>query len=52
MGLRVNVVCRNLHDDRVIPRFSRYLAEGLGWTLTRRPELGADVVYLAAYFES
>lgn len=52
MGLRVNVVCRNYHDDRVIPRFSRYLSGRLGWTLTRRPEPGAEVVYLSAYFES
>jgi hypothetical protein len=52
MGLRVNVVCRNLHEDRVIPRFSRYLADRLGWTLTRRPDPNAEVVYLSAYFES
>lgn len=51
--MRVNVVCRNLHNDRVIPRFSRYLAEGLGWTLTRRPDKADyDAVYLSAYFES
>ena len=52
--MRVNVVCRNYQDDRVIPRFSRYLAERLGWTLTRRPDVKNeyDVVYLSAYFES
>jgi glycosyltransferase involved in cell wall biosynthesis len=52
MALRVNVVCRNPHDDRVIPRFSRYLAERLGWTLTAAPEPGHDAVYLSAYFET
>lgn len=54
MSLRVNVVCRNYQDDRVIPRFARYLAERLGWTLTRRPDTKReyDVVYLSAYFES
>ena len=52
MALRVNVVCRNLHDDRVIPRFAGYLARGLGWTVTAAPDPKADVVYLSGYFES
>lgn len=51
IGMRVNVVCRNWQDDRVLPRFSRYLRDGLGWALTRKPE-PADVVYLMGYFES
>lgn len=50
--MHVNVVCRNLNDDRVIPRFARYLREGNGWTVTARPEAGAEVVYLSGYFES
>jgi hypothetical protein len=52
MALRVNVVCRNLNDDRVIPRFSRYLQQRLGWTLTAVPDPHAEVVYLSGYFES
>lgn len=48
--MRVNVVCRNYHDDRILPRFSRYLADGLGWTLTVIPVV-ADVHYLMGYFE-
>jgi len=52
MALRVNVVCRNLNDDRVIPRFARYLRDHLGWTLTAAPDPRADVVYLSGYFES
>jgi len=52
MALRVNVVCRNLNDDRVIPRFARYLRDHLGWTLTAAPNPRADVVYLSGYFES
>ena len=51
MAMRVNVVCRNMDADRVIPRFSRYLAD-LGWTLTRKPVGGHDVTYLSAYFET
>jgi len=50
--MRVNIVCRNLNDDRVIPRFSRYLRDHLGWSLTARPEPGADLVYLSGYFET
>ena len=50
--MRVNVVCRNMDADRVIPRFARYLADRLGWTLTRTPEPGHDVTYLAGYFEA
>jgi len=48
----VNVVCRNLDDDRVLPRFARYLRDGNSWTLTRAPEPHAGIVYLAGYFEA
>ena len=51
MALCVNVVCRNLNDDRVIPRFARYLRDYLGWDLTAAPADGYDVTYLMAYFE-
>ena len=50
--MNVNIVCRNLNDDRVIPRFSRYLKAQNGWTLTGRPDPRADVIYLSGYFES
>lgn len=49
--LSVNVVCRNFEDDRVLPRFARYLRDGLGWSLTRAPQ-PADVHYLMGYFET
>jgi len=59
VALRVNVVCRNWRDDRVLPRFGRYLADRLGWTLTAAPPQDAgrkaqafDVVYLMGYFEA
>lgn len=50
--MRVNVVCRNFEDDRVLPRFARYLRDRNGWTLTKAPVTGHDVVYLMGYFES
>ncbi len=49
--LAVNVLCRNMNDDRVIPRFSRYLRDHLGWHLSRRPDPAADAYYLSGYFE-
>ena len=51
-SLAVNVICRNYHEDRVIPRFSSYLADGLGWHVTARPDPDADVIYMSGYFES
>lgn len=51
--LNVSVLCRNYGDDRVIPRFCRYLSDNLGWTVaTRKIDPAADVIYLSAYFES
>jgi hypothetical protein len=52
VGLAVNIVCRNLTEDRVIPRFGRYLRDNLGWDLTARPDFSADVIYLSGYFEA
>lgn len=49
--MRVNVICRNWEADRVLPRFARYLADGLGWTLTAKP-VPADAHYLMGYFET
>jgi predicted O-methyltransferase YrrM/glycosyltransferase involved in cell wall biosynthesis len=51
MTMAVNVLCRSPQEDRVIPRFSRYLADHLGWTLTAKPVAGADAYYLSGYFE-
>lgn len=51
MAMRVNVVSRNFRDDRVLPRFARYLADNNGWTLTASPDLTAEVIYLMGYFE-
>jgi glycosyltransferase involved in cell wall biosynthesis len=50
----VNAVCRNFGDDRVIPRFARYLRDFLGWRLTKRPvDPGqVDAYYLSGYFEA
>lgn len=52
MSLAVNVVCRNMNDDRVIPRFSKYLRDHLGWLLTTRMDPDAEAYYLSGYFEA
>lgn len=53
-SLRINVVCRNFTEDRVLPRFARYLSDRLGWLLTPAPmdPRDVDVFYLMGYFES
>lgn len=53
MSLRINIVCRNYQADRILPRFARYLAHGLGWTLTAAPlpPASTDLYYLTGYFE-
>ncbi|OGC95303.1 MAG: hypothetical protein A2W25_05145 [candidate division Zixibacteria bacterium RBG_16_53_22] len=51
MDLAVNIICRNAQEDRVIPRFSRYLANNLGWIVTARPDPSAEAYYLSGYFE-
>jgi hypothetical protein len=50
--MNVNVLCRNPNQDRVIPRFSRYLRDHNGWTLTAKPDPSCDAVYLSGYFEA
>lgn len=49
---RVNVVCRNWKDDRVLPRFARYLADVCGWELTAAPLPAPRAHYLMGYFEA
>lgn len=51
LPLDVNIICRNYREDRVIPRFSRYLADNLGWYVSKGPTPGFDVYYLSGYFE-
>jgi predicted O-methyltransferase YrrM len=49
--VQINILCRNPNEDRIIPRLSRYLRDGLGWMLTATPVKSADVYYLSLYFE-
>ena len=50
--MRVQIICRNWKDDRIIPRMSRALSDHLGWGLsTGKVAQGVDAVCLSAYFE-
>lgn len=49
--MRVNVVCRNFNDDRVLPRFARHLAQHNRWGLSARVDPSCDINYYVAYFE-
>jgi len=49
--MRVNVVCRNHHKDRVLPRFARYLSQYNGWDLSRLASTEHDLNYYIAYIE-
>lgn len=52
MAPRVSIVCTNPRDDRVLPRFARYLRDQLGWHLGAAPDPAAEVIYLSGYFEA
>ena len=52
MAPRIHIVCQNLNEDRVLPRFARTLHSALGWTLGAAPDPQADVIYLSGYFEA
>jgi predicted O-methyltransferase YrrM len=49
--MNVNVLVRNLNEDRVIPRFAGYLRDGLGWHISNKPVKGMDAYYLSLYLE-
>lgn len=52
-GLRVQIVCQNWQEDRIIPRMARALSERLGWELVAQADPSTcDVLYLSAYFEA
>ena len=49
--MKINVVCRNWEDDRVLPRFARYLSDSNGWGLGKVVQPNYDLNYYMAYFE-
>ncbi len=49
--MRVHIVCRRPHADRVLPRHARYLMQDTGWTLSEHPDPTADLNYFFNYIE-
>ena len=47
--MKVHIVCMRWNHDRILPRYSRYLRDGLGWTLSDSPDNAADVNYYVNY---
>lgn len=46
------VVCRNWRDDRVLPRFARYLAARPEWDIAVGPVADPRAYFLMGYFET
>ncbi len=49
---RVQIVCQNWKEDRIIPRMARALSSALGWSLGSEIDPSADVIYLSGYFQA
>lgn len=49
--MKVDIICRNPNEDRVIPRFARYLGELNGFEVRRNPSINSDIVYFSGYFD-
>ena len=49
--MKVNIVCRNFEDERILPRFARHLATLPGWDIHKLADQSYDINYLLAYFE-
>jgi len=47
--VNVHIVCMRHERDRILPRYSRHLRQGLGWTLSDKPDANADVNYYVNY---
>lgn len=49
MSLNIHIVCQRITKDRILPRISRYLMNGLGWTGSDHPDPKAAVNYFVNY---
>jgi len=49
--VRVHIICRNTHKDRILPRLANALASSARWTLGNAPDERADVNYFFPYLE-
>lgn len=49
--MNVNIVCRDIGEDKILPRLARTLADGTGWSLSQHPDKHADLNYFAVYID-
>jgi hypothetical protein len=49
--VNVHIVCRDLHEDKILPRLAKTLAVGAGWTLSDQPDKHADLNYFIIYID-
>jgi hypothetical protein len=49
--VNVNIVCRDIGQDRILPRLAQTLATGTGWSLSAQPDKFADLNYFIVYID-
>ena len=47
--MNVHIICRDLNEDKILPRLAKTLAERTGWTLSESPDPKADLNYWMIY---
>ena len=50
--VKVQIICRNYEEDRVVPRMARALRQVMGWPIGPSPDTTAGINYLLGYFEA
>lgn len=49
--MNVNIVCRDIGEDKILPRLARTLADGTGWSLSANPDKHADINFYIVYID-
>lgn len=49
--MKVNIICRDLNEDKILPRLAKALAEGTGWQLSENPRGDVDLNYWIIYID-
>ncbi len=49
--MNVNIVCRDIGEDKILPRLARTLAAGTGWSLSAQPDKFSDLNYFIVYID-
>ncbi len=47
----VHIVCRDLHEDKILPRLATTLSDGTGWSLGEHPRRDAELNYWIVYID-